>query len=101
MNIYKLIYKTDASALSDLVKHGIYKKENNKYVLCNPNSAVVRVGLIEKTPAVINSDGDTTTPATFYSEIAYDVMTEKTIKFKKSNIANVTNPKHKFAGIQN
>lgn len=99
MNIYKLIYTTDALALSDLVKQGIYKKENNNYVLCELNSAVVRVGLIEKTPAVINLDGDITTPATFYSEIAYDVMTEKTIRFKKSNIATVTNPKHKFAGF--
>ena len=96
MNIYKLKYKNKETAIKDLLKKGVYVETDKGLTYGTGIHAVVEIGQIVLTPAVIE-DMLVITDATYLDGHHFDVMSEQEIDFK-SNAIEVNNPKHEFAG---
>jgi hypothetical protein len=96
MNIYKLKYTTKATAMKDLLKKGVYVETDKGLTYGTGIHAVVEIGQIVLTPAVIE-DMQVITDATYLDGYHFDVMSEQSISFGKAEI-EVNNPKHEFAG---
>lgn len=96
MNIYKLKYKNKETAMKDLLKKGVYVETDKGLTYGTGIHAVVEIGQIVLTPAVIE-DMLVITDATYLDGHHYDVMSEQSISFGKAEI-EVNNPKHEFAG---
>ena len=96
MNIYKLKYTTKAAAIKDLLKKGVYVETDKGLTYGTGIHAVVEIGQIVLTPAVIE-DMLVITDATYLDGHHFDVMSEQSISFGKAEI-EVNNPKHSFAG---
>ena len=96
MNIYKLKYKNKETAMKDLLKKGVYVETDKGLTYGTGIHAVVEIGQIVLTPAVIE-DMLVITEATYLDGHHFDVMSEQSISFGKAEI-EVNNPKHEFAG---
>ena len=96
MNIYKLKYKNKETAMKDLLKKGVYIETDKGLTYGTGIHAVVEIGQIVLTPAVIE-DMQVITEATYLDGHHFDVMSEQSISFGKAEI-EVNNPKHEFAG---
>lgn len=96
MNIYKLKYTTKATAMKDLLKKGVYVETDKGLTYGTGIHAVVEIGQIVLTPAVIE-DMLVITDATYLDGHHFDVMSEQSISFGIYAI-EVNNPKHEFAG---
>ena len=96
MNIYKLKYKNKETAIKDLLKKGVYVETDKGLTYGTGIHAVVEIGQIVLTPAVIE-DMQVITEATYLDGHHFDVMSEQSISFGKAEI-EVNNPKHEFAG---
>ena len=96
MNIYKLKYKNKETAMKDLLKKGVYVETDKGLTYGTGIHAVVEIGQIVLTPAVIE-DMQVITEATYLDGHHFDVMSEQSISFGKAEI-EVNNPKHEFAG---
>ena len=96
MNIYKLKYKNKETAMKDLLKKGVYVETDKGLTYGTGIHAVVEIGQIVSTPAVIE-DMQVITDATYLDGHHFDVMSEQSISFGKAEI-EVNNPKHEFAG---
>jgi hypothetical protein len=96
MNIYKLKYKNKETAMTDLLKKGVYVETDKGITYGTGIHAVVEIGQIVLTPAVIE-DMQVITDATYLDGYHFDVMSEQSISFGKAEI-EVNNPKHNFAG---
>ena len=96
MNIYKLKYKNKETAIKDLLKKGVYVETDKGLAYGTGIHAVVEIGQIVLTPAVIE-DMQVITDATYLDGYHFDVMSEQSISFGKAEI-EVNNPKHEFAG---
>jgi hypothetical protein len=96
MNIYKLKYKNKETAMKDLLKKGVYVETDKGLTYGTGIHAVVEIGQIVLTPAVIE-DMQVITDATYLDGYHFDVMSEQSISFGKAEI-EVNNPKHNFAG---
>ena len=96
MNIYKLKYTTKAAAIKDLLKKGVYVETDKGLAYGTGIHAVVEIGQIVLTPAVIE-DMQVITDATYLDGHHFDVMSEQEINFG-SNSIEVNNPRHEFAG---
>jgi hypothetical protein len=96
MNIYKLKYKNKETAMKDLLKKGVYVETEEGLTYGTGIHAVVEIGQIVLTPAVIE-DMQVITDATYLDGYHFDVMSEQSISFGKAEI-EVNNPKHNFAG---
>ena len=96
MNIAKLKYKNKETAMKDLLKKGVYVETDKGLTYGTGIHAVVEIGQIVLTPAVIE-DMQVITEATYLDGHHFDVMSEQSISFGKAEI-EVNNPKHKFAG---
>jgi hypothetical protein len=96
MNIYKLKYTNKETAMKDLLKKGVYVETDKGLTYGTGIHAVVEIGQIVLTPAVIE-DMQVITDATYLDGYHFDVMSEQSISFGKAEI-EVNNPKHNFAG---
>jgi len=96
MNIAKLKYKNKETAMKDLLKKGVYVETDKGLTYGTGIHAVVEIGQIVSTPAVIE-DMLVITDATYLDGHHFDVMSEQSISFGKAEI-EVNNPKHEFAG---
>ena len=96
MNIAKLKYKNKETAMKDLLKKGVYVETDKGLTYGTGIHAVVEIGQIVLTPAVIE-DMLVITEATYLDGHHFDVMSEQSISFGKAEI-EVNNPKHEFAG---
>ena len=94
--IYKLKYTNKETAIKDLLKKGVYVETDKGLTYGTGIHAVVEIGQIVLTPAVIE-DMLIITDATYLDGYHFDVMSEQEIDFK-SNAIEVHNPKHEFAG---
>lgn len=97
--IVKLIYTDQDTAITDLLQKGVLINTNdshgNEVITYAPTThAVVHIGLIVDTPAVVE-DMEVITPATYLKGWHVDVMTDLEIVFE--NEIKPNNPKHVFA----
>lgn len=97
--IYKLIYQDQDTAITDLLQKGVLINttdlQGNEVVTYAPTThAVVHIGLIVDTPAVVE-DMKVITPATYLDGWHVDVMTDTEYNF--DNEIKPNNPKHVFA----
>lgn len=94
MFIYKLKYTDRATAITDLIAKGVIDiNENN-----NSNTqAVVEIGLIVDTPAVI-VDNEIVTPATYIDGYHFDIMVNNAIDFGTNRMTPNTSV-HSFLGF--
>ena len=100
MKIYKLSYTNKATAVADLTAKGILVEstfqEQTSLVYGEGVAAVVEIGLIIITPAVM--DGMTVVTEPIYADgYHYDVMSTEMYDFG-ANLIEPKNPKHAFAG---
>jgi len=97
--IYKLKYNNEAESISDLLLKGVLINttdlQGNEVVsYAQSTHAVVHIGLIVDTPAVV-VDMEVITPATYLDGWHVDIMTDLEIVF--DNEIKPNNPKHEFA----
>lgn len=97
--IYKLIYTDQDTAITDLLQKGVLINttdlQGNEVVSYAPTThAVVHIGLIVDTPAVVE-DIKVIKEATYLKGWHVDVMTDLEIVFE--NEIKPNNPKHVFA----
>ena len=97
--IYKLIYQDQDTAITDLLQKGVLINttdlQGNEVLTYSPTThAVVHIGLIVDTPAVVE-DMKVIKEATYLKGWHVDVMTDLEIKF--DNAIEPNNPKHIFA----
>lgn len=97
--IYKLIYQDQDTAVKDLLHKGVLINttdlQGNEVVSYAPTThAVVHIGLIVDTPAVVE-DMKVIKEATYLKGWHVDVMTDLDIVFE--NEIKPNNPKHVFA----
>ena len=90
--IYKLKYTDRATAINDLIANDA--DENNTSI----THAVVEVGLIVDTPAVI-VDNEIVTPATYIDGYHFDIMVNNEIDFGTARITPTTSV-HSFLGFE-
>lgn len=100
--IYKLIYTDRATAIADLIAKGVListtdLQGNTTQSYAPTTQAVVHIGLIVDTPAVI-VDNEIITPATYIDGWHVDVMTNLTIDFGASRVTP-TSSVHSFLGF--
>jgi hypothetical protein len=100
--IVKLIYTDQDTAIKDLLQKGVLINttdlEGNEVVTYSQSThAVVHIGLIVDTPAVVE-DMEVIKEATFLEGWHVDIMTDLEIDF--DNAIEPKNPKHGFAGYQ-
>ncbi len=101
---YKLKYKDENEALTDLMDKGIIQEkryeddEGNIVVRRTPytdiTEAVVYLGQIVDQPATFDEQGEVLTDATYLDGWHVDVMTNVEVTFE--NAIDPKNPKHKF-----
>lgn len=97
--IVKLIYQDQDTAVNDLLQKGVLINttdlQGNEVVAYSQSThAVVHIGLIVDTPAVVE-DMEVITPATYLDGWHVDVMTDTEYNF--DNEIKPNNPKHVFA----
>lgn len=97
--IYKLIYTDQNTAIADLLQKGVLINttdlQGNEVVSYAPTThAVVHIGLIVDTPAVVE-DMKVIKEATYLKGWHVDIMTDLEIVFE--NEIKPNNPKHVFA----
>lgn len=97
--IYKLIYQDQDTAITDLLQKGVLINttdlQGNEVLTYSPTThAVVHIGLIVDTPAVVE-DMKVIKETTYLKGWHVDVMTDLEIKF--DNAIEPNNPKHIFA----
>jgi len=103
---YKLKYKEEKEALTDLMDKGViqdrkYEDEDGNVVLkrtpyTDITEAVVYLGKIVDEPATFDEEGEVLTDATFLDGYHVDVMLNEVVDFGTNEI-NPTSPSHTFA----
>lgn len=94
MIIYKLKYTDRATAINDLIAKGVIDADENNTSITH---AVVEVGLIVDTPAVI-VDNEIVTPATYIDGYHFDIMVNNAIDFGTARMTPTTSV-HSFLGF--
>lgn len=99
MNVYKLQYASKESLESALLSRGVLV-DSEEYGLqyAEGTHAVVHLGNIVVTPAVIDADGNETTPAVLSDKWHADIMVEGDFDFGSNEviIAEGETPAHSF-----
>jgi hypothetical protein len=93
MNIYKLKYTDEETAVADLITKNVIDEEGN-YI--NGTQAVVEIGQITLQNAEYDEQGNVIVLPVYADGYHYDVMSERDIIFE--NEIEVNNPRHTFAG---
>ena len=101
MNIAKLKYKNKETAMTDLLKKGVYVEttfnEVTSLTYGTGIHAVVEIGQIVLENGTYDADFKEVTAPVYADGYHFDIMSEQEIDFK-SNAIEVNNPKHEFAG---
>lgn len=92
--IYKLKYTDRVTAISDLIAKGVIDSNENNTAT---TQAVVEIGLIVDTPAVIENM-QVITPATYVDGYHFDVMVTNEIDFGSNRMTPNTSV-HSFLGF--
>src|SRR6056297_1061147 len=103
---YKLKYKDENEALTDLMDKGIIQdrkyedEEGNIVVRRTPytdiTEAVVYIGKLVDQPATFDEEGEVLTDATFLEGYHVDVMLNEAVDFGENEVVT-NNPRHTFA----
>lgn len=94
MMIYKLKFSDRANAITDLIANGVIDINENNTA---NTQAVVEIGLIVDTPAVI-VDNEIVTPATYIDGYHFDIMVNNAIDFGTNRMTTNTSV-HSFLGF--
>lgn len=94
MNIYKLKYTDRATAITDLIAKGVIDTNEKNTAT---TQAVVEVGLIVDTPALI-VDNEIVTPAAYIDGYHFDIMVNNAIDFGTARMTPNTSV-HSFLGF--
>ena len=87
MNVYKLAYTSKTSLINALKTRGILvENEEGEDVYAQGTHAVVYLGNIVLTPAVIDANGNETTPAVLSDKWHADIMTEQAYTFGSNEV---------------
>ena len=92
--IYKLKYTDRATAITDLIAKGVIDINE---INTSTTQAVVEIGLIIDTPAVI-VDNEIVTPATYIDGYHFDIMVNEAIDFGTNRMTPTTSV-HSFLGF--
>ena len=100
--IYKLKYNNEAESISDLLLKGVLinttdLQGNEVITYAQSTHAVVHIGLIVDTPAVI-VDNEIVTPATYIDGYHFDIMVNNAIDFGAARMTPNTSV-HSFLGF--
>ena len=102
MNIYKLQYTDKDTGYADLLAKGTYEVIEGEQVYRNGTQAIVYLGKIVKTPAIIDSEGDESVAAVYYDGVFYDIMTTEEYDFGDNEVSPTnTTFAHTFLGRKN
>jgi len=102
MNIYKLQYTDKDTGYADLLAKGTYEVIEGEQVYRNGTQAIVYLGKIVKTPAIIDSEGDESVAAVYYDGVFYDIMTTEEYDFGDNEVSPTnTTFAHTFLGCKN
>ena len=102
MYIAKLKYTDKETAIADLIAKGVYIETtdlngNQTLSYALTTQAVVEIGLIVDTPAVI-VDNEIVTPATYIDGYHFDIMVNNAIDFGTNRMTPTTSV-HSFLGF--
>jgi len=99
MNVYKLAYASKTSLINTLKSREILiENEEGQDVYGEGTHAIVHLGNIVLTPAVIDAEGNVTTEAVLSDKYHADIMVEGEFDFGSNEviIAEGESPAHKF-----
>ena len=97
MNIYKLNYTDNQTAIADLLAKGVYTEVDNKLVYSSGIQSVYNIGLIVKIPPTFDEDGNLLTEPIYYDGVFYDVMCIQDINFGTNEVFPI-NVEHSYDG---
>ena len=102
MYIYKIVYDTEALGKQALIDKGVWEEVTEEGVTTmnylGGTQAVVNVGKVVETPAVVDDEGNIITPPVYYAGWAYDVMTTQSVDFGSNLVLPGDNAAHSFLG---
>ena len=102
MYIYKIVYDTEALGKQALIDKGVWEEVTEDgvttMVYLNGTQAVVNIGKVVETPAVVDDEGNIITPPVYYPGWAYEVMTTQSIDFGSNLVLPGDNAAHSFLG---
>tara|TARA_A100000172_G_C3031726_1_gene106952 strand:- start:961 stop:1311 length:351 start_codon:yes stop_codon:yes gene_type:complete len=102
MYIYKIVYDTEALGKQALIDKGVWEEVTEEGVTTmnylGGTQAVVNIGKVVETPAVVDDEGNITTPAVYYPGWAYDIMTTQSVDFASNLVLPGDNAAHAFLG---
>jgi len=102
VNIYKLNYTNEETAIIDLISKGVYVEETFRDIISlnygQGIQAVVDIGQIVKVPATYDDNGNIIIEPIYYDGVFYDVMSVQDIDFG-TNEVHPTVFVHTFAGL--
>lgn len=102
MYIYKIVYDTEALGKQALIDKGVWEEVTEEGVTSmnylGGTQAVVNIGKVVETPAVVDDEGNITTPAVYYPGWAYDIMTTQSVDFASNLVLPGDNAAHAFLG---
>ena len=102
MYIYKIVYDTEALGKQALIDKGVWEEVTEEGVTTmnylGGTQAVVNVGKVVETPAVVDDEGNIITPPVYYPGWAYDVMTTQSVDIGSNLLLNKDNAAHSFLG---
>ncbi|CAB4149218.1 hypothetical protein UFOVP531_59 [uncultured Caudovirales phage] len=94
--IYKLNYSDKETAIKDFIKKGVYIEFEEQFVYGKGIEAIVEIGKVIKTTGIYDEDLKEITAPVYADGYAYDVMSNRIIKFESEIFPN--SPIHNFAG---
>ena len=102
MYIYKIVYDTEALGKQALIDKGVWEEVTEEGVTTmnylGGTQAVVNVGKVVETPAVVDDEGNIITPPVYYPGWAYDIMTTQSVDFASNLVLPGDNAAHAFLG---
>ncbi len=99
MNIYKLQYADEETAMTDFISKGIYVEIDSQLVYGEGIQAVPKIGKIAEFPAEYDEEGNVTIQPIYYNGIFYDIMCIQDIDFGANEVFPVV-PLHCFLGYE-
>ena len=102
MNIYKLVFDTEAIGKQVLIDNNVWEEVTEEGVTSmqyiNGTKGVVNIGKVVKIPGTYDPDGHEITPPIYYSGWAYDFISTDVIDLSKYEVYPGDKSVHSFAG---
>ena len=97
MNIHKLQYADEETAMNDFISKGVYIEVDSQLVYGEGIQAVPKIGKIVEFPAEYDEEGNVIVEPIYYDGIFYDIMCIQEIDFGANRIYPVKSV-HSFLG---